>query len=477
MNVGTKLRAWKASPALFVREVLNAIPDAWQEDVLNAAPDVSRIALKASKGPGKSTVLAWLAWWFLATRPHPKVIATSITSDNLRDGLWAELSKWQQKSKLLARSFSWSAERVTSKQFPETWWASARQWSRSADTYQQGQTLAGLHADHVLVLVDEAGGIPDAVVATAEAALANAEKESGREAKLVLAGNPTHLEGPLYRACTRERPLWYVYEVSGDPDDPKRAPRVSAEWARQQISKYGRDSSYVAVNVFGQFPPASSTTLLGVDEVVKSSQLVLSQDEYLSEPIILGVDVARYGDDRSCIIARQGKAAFRPEIFRELDLMSLVGQVTNAIASYAADACFVDQTGIGAGVVDRLHQLGYPVIGIDFGTRASRGKYANKRCEMWWLMAEWVKAGGRIPPNDELISELVSPHYKFDASNRLVLETKAEMKARGVESPDIADALALTFAARVGGKKIGDEKRMLTASRMQYEYDPFLQVH
>lgn len=469
MSAYAKLREWADSPSLFVSECIGATPDAWQEDVLEAVKTNQRIALKASKGPGKSTVLSWLAWWYLATRLHPKVVAVSVTGENLRDGLWSELAKWQAQSEFLRAAFTWSAERVVSNDHPKTWWASARQWSRSADASQQGQTLAGLHADNVLVLVDEAGGIPDAVVATAEAALANASESEGREAKLVLAGNPTETSGPLYRACTQERALWFVYEISGDPDDPKRAPRVSIEWARQQISKYGRDNAFVQVNVLGRFPHASSNSLIGVDEVVAATKVNLLESDYASEAKILGVDVARFGDDRSVLFLRQGKATFKPRILRDKDLMFLVGAVASAIEEDCPDACFVDQTGIGAGVVDRLLQLGHRVIGVDFGGKAGNSKFANRRCEMWWKLAEWIRSGGRLPEDSELTAELSSPTYKFDSSNRLILESKADMKARGNPSPDLADALALTFAAPVVPKSA----MALRHQGAVCEYDPF----
>lgn len=458
----SKLALWRAEPIQYVRQVLHAEPDAWQCDVLMAAardPRVNpqrlrRLALKASKGPGKSTVLAWIGWWFTTTRPHPKVVATSVTGDNLKDNLWTELAKWQARSELLKARFTWHAERIVCNDHPETWWMSARSWPQSADATKQADALAGVHADFVLFLVDESGGIPDPVVATAEAALANADDEKGTEALLIQAGNPTETQGPLYRACTRERHLWWVMEISGDPDDPKRAPRVSVQWAREQIQKYGRDNPWVLVNVFGQFPPGQSNTLVGVEEAGAAARRIIPPAEIENAPRILGVDVARFGDDRSCFFLRQGKVAFRPKVFRNLDLMALADQVALSIERANPDAVFVDQTGLGAGVVDRLRQLGHVIVGVEFGGKAADAHFLNKRSEMWWLMADWVKAGASIPDDGELISELTSPTYKFDSAGKLALESKAELKARGLPSPDKADALAVTFAAPVAPKRL-----------------------
>lgn len=470
-----KIRRWLHDPIFFVRDCLGVEPDDWQAECLLAyARDpvvnpqkLDRIALKASKGPGKSTLESWIGWHFLSVWPHPKGVATSISGDNLRDNLWTELAKWQGRSSFLKNTFTWGAERIVCKHHPETWWLSARTWPKTADATQQADTLAGVHADHVLFLIDEAGGIPDAVVATAEGGLANANEE-GRTATIVMAGNPTHLSGPLYRACTRERNLWWVKEISGDPDDPKRAPRVSKQWAREQIEKFGRENPWVLVNVFGQFPPGQSNTLLGVEEATASARRTMREADYIYAAKVIGVDVARYGDDTTVIFKRQGRMALQPKVFRNLSTTEVAGQVVLVIDQWKPDAVFVDQTGVGAGVVDQLRALNYEIRGVDSGGRALRAepKLADRRAEMWWEMADWVKGGGCIPDDAELIGQLTAPTYWFDAKARLRLESKDDLKDRGMPSPDKADALALTFASPVA-------KKLVTAQTPQgRDYDP-----
>lgn len=474
IEAAAKLAGWRDHPVAFVRECFGAEPDAWQVEVLEAVAKNQRVALKASKGPGKTCLLAWVAWWFLITRPHPKVIATSITGDNLADGLWAELALWQSKSPLLKAAFTWSAESIVAKDHPATWFASARTWSRSASPEQQADTLAGIHADSVLFLVDEAGGIPDAVVAAAEGGLANVSQAAGREAKLLLAGNPTMLSGPLYRACTRERHLWWVKEISGDPDDPMRAPRVSAQWAREQIDKYGRDSPYVLVNVFGQFPPAQSNALIGLEDATKASRRTLAEADYTYAPRVMGVDVAFEGDDRTVFAFRQGRAAFRMKVFRNLKPMEIAGQLVLAIEKWKPAAVFVDCTGgYGGGVVDRLHELGYAsVIGVNFASKAPDSTSKNMRVYMWDQMARWVQEGS-IPEDSELISEMCAPTYWLGSDGRKHLLSKADMKSDGLPSPDKADALALTFAAPVAIKTALDRAREDARGRRGHDYDPY----
>ena len=398
MSAAEKLRLWRAEPVQFVRDVFHAEPDPWQAEVLADFPTHNRHAMKACKGPGKSTVLAWIAWNFLLTRLHPKIAATSITGDNLSDGLWTEMAKWQNASELLKKMFEWQKQRIFSKQHPETWWMSSRTWSKAADGQTQGETLAGLHADYLLFILDEAGGIPDAVMAAAEAGLA-----TGIETHLLMAGNPTHLEGPLYRACTSEAHLWHVVEITGDPDDPNRSTRIDVKWAREQIEKYGRDNPWVLVNVFGRFPPGSLNALMAVEEVNRALGRHLRPDSYQYADKRIGVDVARFGDDRTVLFPRQGRAAFRCVEMRGAPTHDVAARVALAQAKFEADTVFVDDTGgYGGGVIDAIGQAGMAPVPVNFSGKPDDGRYFNRRAEMWFRMAEWVRTGGALPNDRDL---------------------------------------------------------------------------
>lgn len=441
MEVAGKLRVWREDPVQFVRECFGVEPDAWQTDTLRAFATSPRIAMKACKGPGKTCVIAWCAWNFLATRPHPKIAATSISADNLSDGLWTEMSKWQGKSPFLKATFTWTKTRIFANDHPETWWMSARSWSKSADSQQQADTLAGLHADFLLFILDEAGGIPDGVMAAAEAGLA-----TGIECKILMAGNPTHLEGPLYRACTRERKLWAVIEITGDPDDPKRSPRISIQWAREQIEKYGADSPWVLVNVFGRFPAASLNALLGVDEVMAAMRRHYDPYDYERAAQVVGIDVARQGDDRTVIFHRQGLVAWPPIIMRTEKGEEIAGTVANRNQDTHFDAIFVDSTGgWGWASIEAMQRINLDPIGVEFSGKAMNPLYANKRTEIHFELAKWIKSGGALPDIPELVAELTTPTYSYNG-DKMILEPKDMIKKRLGRSPDLADALALTFS-------------------------------
>jgi phage terminase large subunit len=467
-----KLRLWREKPHVMVRELFGCTPDLWQDDVLAMFPTSPRIAMKACKGPGKTSVLAWLCWNFLLTRPRPKVAATSISGDNLSDGLWTEMAKWQAKSDLLRSRFTWTKTRISCNDAPEEWWMSARSWPKGGSTDQQSNTLAGLHADYLMFVIDEAGGIPDGVMAAAEAGLANAIDMPGHEAHIVMAGNPTHLEGPLYRACTTERSLWQVVEITSDPDDPKRTPRVSAEWARQQITKYGRDNPWVLINVFGKFPPSSLNALIGPDQVREAMQRVHREDAYGGAARILGVDVAREGDDKSVIFPRQGVVAWEPKVMRNADSLQGAGAVAHKWNEWTADACFVDNTGgFGAGWIDQLRVLGRTPIGIHFAGKAGDVQFFNKRAEMLWKACEWVKEGGALPDIPELLEEMTAHTYFFN-KDQIQIEDKDQVKAKIGRSPDYFDGLGLTFAQPVMPMTPeARERRALSQTRKRH--DPF----
>jgi phage terminase large subunit len=474
MNAEAKaqLDYWARNPVEFVRspQIFGVEPDRWQAKALKAFATSQRVAMKAAKGPGKTAVLAWIIWLFLATRPYSNVAATSVSGDNLRDGLWKELGKWRGVSPFLTKAFEWTTTRIFAREAPSHWWASARQWSKSADAQRQADTLAGLHADHMLFVIDEAGGVPRAVAATAEAALA-----TGVETKYVIAGNPTHTDGPLWDACSQHRHLWNVLEITGDPDDPNRSPRIGLQWARQQIEMYGKDNPWVQVNVFGRFPPQSLNALLGPDEVNEAMRRNPPIDQWEWSQRRLGIDVARFGDDRTVIFPRQGLMTYNPIVMRGVRTTDIAARVMYVKEKFASELELIDDTGHwGHGIIDNLIAAGYGPIGIQFHGPANDQRYKNRRAEMWLEMADWVKRGGALPQIPELVGELTSPTYTF-TGGKFVLEDKDQVKERLGRSPDLADALALTFALPEMPASVNPITGQVTnwsTGRMESDYDP-----
>lgn len=479
-----QLALWRNDVGKFAFDVFGFIPDPWQLKVFEAWDrGDQRVAMQACKGPGKTAVLAILVWHFMATRPHPKVACTSITGDNLNDCLWPELAKWQQRSPFLMRVFEWTKTRIECRDHRETWWCSARTWSRTAGTETQGQTLAGLHADYMLFVLDETGGMPEAIMTAAEAALA-----SGIECRIVQAGNPIQCEGPLFVAANRDRRLWTVIEITGDPDDPMRSSRISLDWARNMIESYGRDNPWVMATVLGKFPSASPKSFISSQLVEEATKREAQASIY--DPLIMGVDVARYGRDKSVIRFRKGRdARTHPPIkLRNLDNIQVASHVATHARQMQADGIFVDG-GAGAGVIDALRHMKVPnVYEIHFGgaadnipsTTNATPLYANKATEMYGHLRDWLP-GGAIDNDPDLKVDLTARHYSFKVirgREHFLLEPKDVFTgpARGYPSPDDGDALALTFGlpiqphARAG---FDGAELMRPVAQALTEYNPF----
>lgn len=468
------IRRYEHAPLLMVREMFHANPDAWQTQALELLPKSPRLALVSCTGPGKTAFLAWAAWWWLFTRWCPRIWALSISSENLRDNLWAEMAKWRHESKILEGMFTFSAEsiRIKDGDYANDWYMTARSWSKTADKNQQALALKGLHAEFPMIIMDESGGIPEAVSATAEAIFS-----SCTEAHFLQAGNPTNLSGPLHNACTRDRALWEVIHITGDPDDPKRSSRVSVEWARQEIKKYGPDNPWVLVNVFGKFPPASINSLISADECNAALGKHLRKPDYEWAAKILGVDVGRYGDDATVIYPRQGLASFIPIILRNMDSSQVAGHITRKYNDMLGDAIMVDDTGgFGSGVRDRLRDLHYDNMGVVFSGKPTDPQYYNKRAEIWWKTCDWIRAGGALPPcATHVVEELTTANYSFKG-DRIIIEEKDQMKIRLGRSPDETDALACTFAFDVAPQVRTLEAVQVALNAMSqqtHSYDPW----
>lgn len=431
--------------------------------------------------------MTWDAWWFLACSPvsspikgeHPKGAAVSVTAANLKDNLWPELSKWQQKSPFLSEKFEWTKERIYAVDHPETWFLSARSWGKDSDEQAQGRTLSGLHSQYVLCLIDESGEIPLSVLKAGEQALSNCTW-----GKIIQAGNPSSMNGMLYAAASTLRSQWEIIRITGDPDDPERSPRIDIEWAREQIKNYGRDNPWVMYSILGEFPPSSINSLLGIEDVQTAMNRHYSIEKYDYSQKRLGVDVALSGDDRTVIYPRQGLIAFKPVVMRNAKPSQIAARIIQAIDRWGQTgtkdiAVFIDNSGgFGSGVIDSLSQAGQSAIAVNFAGKAIDPRYFNTRSEIWINYRDWVLRGGALPNSQSLVRESTEPTYSLQGG-KFRLEEKAQIKKRLGFSPDEVDALALTFtlpdrpANDYGGVTIINPMNSYSNTRGLADYDPF----
>lgn len=475
MNAAARIQAWKADPVLFVRDNFKVEPDAWQADTLAllGAPSRPRrrIGMKACTGPGKSALLAWAGWHrlvcFAEKGEHPKGYALSVTADNLKDTLWAELSKWQTRSPFLTEAFAWTKERIFARDHPETWFLSARAFAKDADAEAIGRTLSGLHSKFPFILLDETGEMPISVARAADQIFTGDLIDGA----VLAAGNPTSTDGLLYHICSTARSGWDIITITADPDDPKRTPRVDIEHAREMIRLYGKDNPWVMATILGQFPPGGFNALLSVEEVEAAMARSIQPVDYEWSQKRLGVDVAQMGDDRTVIFPRQGLMVFKPVEMRNQRGPAVAARVAAAKAKWGSEMELVDATGgYGAAVVDAMVPAGLAPVEVQFGGKANDPRYFNKRSEMWFQMAEFVKKGGCLPKVPELVRELTAPTYSYQGG-KFRLEEKDQIKKRLGFSPDLADALACTFA--IPDAPGAAAPAGLAPERVAWDYDPF----
>lgn len=427
---GTPLEKYD-KPDIWQKQVLDHIKESYEagESIGAATAGAIRIAVASGHGIGKTALVAWIVHWFMSVFRDPQIVVTANTKTQLATKTWRELAKWHAMS-IHEHWFDWAATTLKMKESPSTWVANAIPWSE-----HNSEAFAGTHDENVLVIFDEASAIADIIWQVTEGAMTTAN------CIWVAFGNPTKNTGAFAQCFKRFRHRWWNMRV--DSRTAKMADqKLIAEW----IEDYGLDSDFVRVRVLGKNPRAGDMQLIPVDIV----EAAISRECEVPKgtPRIMGVDVARYGSDMSVIARRHGRKLEPLSKYRGLDTMELAAVVAHAIREERPDMVMVDGTGIGAGVIDRLRQLGHDVLEVHFGGKVEPGSETvlfNKRIEMWHRMSVWLKTGD-IPRDPELYDDLISPEYYFDVKMRMRLESKDEMRKRGLASPDCADAVCLTFA-------------------------------
>lgn len=423
-------------PVLFVEEMLGAQPFDYQAEFLRALLDERKMSVKSGHGTGKSTTASWAMLWFMLLRYPCKVVVTAPTSSQLFDAMFAELKRWiNELPKELQQLLNVKSDRVELVSAPAEAFISCR--TARAET---PEALAGVHSDHVLLIVDEASGVPEQVYEAAAGSM------SGHNATTLMLSNPTRSSGTFFESHNRMANSWWTRTWSC-----KDSPLVSHEFVDEMELRYGPESNAYRVRVLGEFPLSDDNTIIPY-HLVESAQTrdVVVSDEAM---VVWGLDVARFGSDATALCKRQGPIVTELRSWRGLDLMQTTGRI---VAEYEALApskrpaeILVDSIGVGSGVVDRLQELGLPVRGVNVAESPSMGDtYMNLRSELWFKCKAWLEDRScKLPKDDQLIAELTAIRYSFTSSGKMKAESKDEMRKRGLGSPDLADALCLTMAS------------------------------
>jgi hypothetical protein len=429
-------------------------PFKWQCEYLEELGDLLRtgrpalMATSSGHGIGKSALNGMETWWGFGTRAGTRGVITANTDNQLRTKTWVEMAKWHRLF-IAKHLFKYTATALYSvdEERAKEWRIDLVPWSE-----RNTEAFAGLHnaGGRIMVLFDEASAIPDIIWETTEGALTDEDTEIIWSVK----GNPTRNQG-RFRECFHEGR--FAHRWSSREIDSRSVPGTNKEQIEAWRQDYGEDSDFFRVRVAGKFPRSDSNSFISFDAALAAAKREPVEDT--SAPVVLGVDVGRFGDDPSVIYPRRGYDARtrKPELYQGLNTIQLADRVVRARIRYGATTIFVDEGGIGAGLVDVLLDRGEPVIGVQFGGGADQSnlrdpatRYANKRAEMWGAVRAalpTLSIPAEVPGADNTLpQELSAPTYDYTIRDELKLESKKDMKRRGVPSPNVADALALTYA-------------------------------
>lgn len=455
-------RKWQA-------EILDAIGKHLQNSETRFQP--LKIAVASGRGIGKSGLIGMICQWGISTCVDTKIVVTANTDTQLRTKTWPEISKWFREA-INAHWFKVTATSVASvnPEHERTWRGDAIPWSENST-----ESFQGLHNMNrrIILVFDEGSGISDKIYDVSEGALT----DENTEIIWIVFSNPTKNTGRFRECFGRLKHRWLTRQI-----DSRTVEGTNKQYFQEQIEDWGEDSDFARIHIKGEFPRYGTMQFIASDVVEAArAREALST---LSDPCVMGVDVARFGDDSSVICVRRGRDArsVPMEKMRGVDTMTLAARVMEMHNIHQCDAIFVDGGGVGGGVIDRLRMFHLPVIEVQFGGAADRGiqtsegavRYANKRAEMWGNLRDALKGGLAIPDDPALAGQLVSVEYGYilrEGRDAILLEKKSDMKKRGLESPDEADAIAITYAYPV----LPSDHRPTfdrTVNQHQYEYNP-----
>ena len=434
-------------PVPFAQDVLKVKLWSKQQEVLSALVDHRRIAVKSGNGLGKGFCASVAILWLLYYHDPAIVLSTAPTFRQVQHVLWRQIRRLHRR-----------ASDVLDGKMLDTRWELADDRYALGLSADSGDQFQGFHSDNMFIVVDEAEGVDDDIYEAIEAVMTSADP------RLLLIGNPTTVSGAFRRAFYQERHLYHTITISALESPNVQAGEVvipgltSAQWVDEHRDTWGEDNPIYRARVLGEFPDQAEDTLIKLSDIetasrrepmieVPDSEGVVTTDSAAAEDVVLAVDVARFGSDRSVILRRRGDLVEEIRTFHKLDTMQLVGWVIAAIMDSQPVMVYVDEIGVGAGVVDRLREQGHRVKGINVARRAQQDHlFANLRAQGYWQLRERFASGTiTIPADNQLMGELAALRYSYDSQGRILLESKESMRQRGLPSTDKADALMLAY--------------------------------
>ena len=438
-----RIKRWREEPVTFIRELFQIEPEKWQAECLNALAVNDKISIRSGHGVGKSAFLSWAILWFISTRTNARCPTTAPTAHQLEDVLWAEILKWiRQAPDWYQKELEVSSGRIRI--------GDSIAVARTARK-EQPEALQGFHADNLLYVIDEASGIPENIFETAEGSL------SSEGAKIIMCANPTRTSGYFYDSHHRMRKRWKTWVVPCAVSS-----LVSKQYIADMEERVGADSDIYRVRVLGEFPNAESNAVIPLNLILPAYDRQVEQIRTVMP--VWGLDVARFGSNKTALVKRQANIVQSVATLFKRDTMEVAGWVMSQYEDTNSDErpamINIDSIGVGAGVCDRLRELGLPVTGVNVAESPSGvGRYLNLRAELWWRARQWLEDRDTRIESEDLGAELTEVNFSITSSGKIKIEGKEEMMKRGVASPDIADAFVLTFAGAERRRGLGRYER------------------
>ncbi len=428
------LTRYADDPVGFVRDVLGeaGMPYSKQVEMLEAVVNNRRVSVVGANSSGKDWTAARAVLWWMETRTEAKAVVTGPTQRQVEEIVWQEMRE----------AYTVAEERLGGKMLASKYRIDEKRFAIGFST-NKACNIQGFHSPNLLVVVTEAHAVPQDQIDAIKRLHPN---------RLLLVGNAMSLDGEFYESHHSRRARYHRIKISAYDTPNFTGERgglpglVTPEDAEELALDWSEDHPSYVAGVLAEFPNAQEDSLVGRDAVEHAMQRG-DDDPDANEPVYLGVDVGRFGTDKSAVCVRRGRRVLDLRSFAKMDTMRLVHEVIKTRQATGAEAVFVDEGGLGGGVIDRLRELGEPVYGVHFGGRAPhRTRFFNTRSEIFWEVRMLLNDGLMVlPPDEELAGQLVSLRYDVSSSGQVRLEGKREMRKRGLPSPDKADALALAF--------------------------------
>lgn len=455
-------RLVKTDPVFFAQEVLGVSLWSAQKEILLSVRDNPRTSVRTGSGVGKSFDDAVCALWFLSTHRPSTVVTTAPTFRQVRDILWSEIRALWAGSKMVLGPNEPTQTGITMAGLGD-----ALKWFAIGMTTEEPEKFQGFHNLNVLVIADEASGVPETIFAAIENPLA------AGHTRLLLTGNPTQVSGsfhdafasPIYKTfhiSVFDTPNFTEFGITRDDiiNGTWKEKTTGAmpypfltqpAWVAERVAEWGVGSPLWQVYVEGDFPEEAADTLIPLGLVEKAILRELPP----TGGVVIGIDTARFGDDENVAIMRQGSKVVGSASWAKENTMSTTGRIIRLIEDWQPVRVNIDDAPIAAGVIDRLAEESYRVQPINVSEKLSSGKFYNVRAQMFWnLRTRFEQEDIDIPDIPKLKAQSTSMKYEFHSTGKLIVESKEKMKKRGLKSPDWADALALAFmgADRRSGK-------------------------